>query len=170
MGSSGRNQELERALAQAADKPLVILLTGHPDPDSIGSALAQKRICDRAGISTTIAHVHPMARSENRALVKLLDVPLVKVNTTADLERFGYLSLVDASNSESSIELPKGLKLLTVVDHHRPAKVPEAAFVDIRHDVGATCTIFADYFEQGLTPLRSDESDDMFGFRVVVRD
>jgi nanoRNase/pAp phosphatase (c-di-AMP/oligoRNAs hydrolase) len=159
MAGSNRHRELERVLGGATDKPLVILLSGHPDPDAIGSAMAHKRICDRLGVATTVAHVRPISRSENRALVKLLDVPLTRVSGPTDLESFGYLSLVDASSSESSIELPETLKLLTVVDHHRPAKMPEADFVDIRHDVGATSTIYAEYFEQGLTPLSSDQSD-----------
>ena len=159
MNGSERREQLERVLADATDKPLVILLNGHPDPDAIGSAMAHKRICERLGISTTIAHVHPISRSENRALVKLLDVPLTRVTGPADLESFGYLSLVDASSSESAIELPDGLRILSVIDHHRPAKPPEAPFVDVRHDVGATCTIYAEYLEQGLTALSSDEKE-----------
>src|SRR6186713_1849215 len=160
MGQPDKGQELERVLASAVDKPHVILLGGHPDPDAIGSALAHRRICDRLGISATIAHVLPLSRSENRALVKLLNVPMVRVSEMSDLEQYGYLALVDASASESSIKLPESLKLLTVVDHHRPPTVPKAPFVDIRHDVGATCTIYADYAERGLAPFGADGNDD----------
>src|SRR5664279_4711002 len=141
MGQPDKGAELERVLASATDKPHVILLGGHPDP-GIGSALAHKRLCERLGVSATIAHVLPLSRSENRALVKLLNVPMVRVSEMSDLEQYGYLSLVDASASETSIKLPESLKLLTVVDHHRPPSVPKAPFVDIRHDVGATCTIY----------------------------
>lgn len=35
---------LERVLTGIAGEPLVILLTGHPDPDSIGGALAHERL------------------------------------------------------------------------------------------------------------------------------
>ena len=62
-------QRFEQVLSQATDKPHVILLGGHPDPDAIGSALAHRRICERLGISATIAHVLPLSRSENRALI-----------------------------------------------------------------------------------------------------
>jgi nanoRNase/pAp phosphatase (c-di-AMP/oligoRNAs hydrolase) len=110
----------------------VILLGGHPDPDAIASALAHRRICERIGVSATIAHVLPISRSENRALVKLLNVPMIKVSDAAELTEFGYISLVDASACETSIKLPPGLKLLTIVDHHRPASIPKAPFVDIR--------------------------------------
>src|SRR6478752_10162346 len=100
MGQPDKGQELERVLASAVDKPHVILLGGHPDPDGIGSALAHKRLCERLGVSATIAHVLPISRAENRAMVKLLNVPMVKMTESDELDAFGYLSLVDASQSE----------------------------------------------------------------------
>lgn len=160
MDSANSVQALERALLRAKDKPLVILLSGHPDPDAIGSALAHRRICNRLGVSAAIAHVWPVSRAENRALVKLLQVPLVKIADASELEEFSYLSLVDASAAEASVKLPENLELLTVVDHHRPQNLPKAPFVDVRHDVGATCTIYAQYAEAGLVPFGTDGADD----------
>lgn len=154
-----RAQKLEQVLSETTDKAHIILLGGHPDPDAIGSALAHRRICDRLGISATIAHVLPLSRGENRALVKLLNVPMTRVEKAEDLRDFGYLSLVDASSHESTITLPPDLELISVVDHHRPKTIPKAPFVDIRHDVGATATIYAEYAEQGLAPL-GDGADD----------
>jgi nanoRNase/pAp phosphatase (c-di-AMP/oligoRNAs hydrolase) len=58
------------------------------------------------------------------------------------------------------MKLPEHLKLLTVVDHHRPAALPKAQFVDIRHDVAATCTMYAEYFEKGLAPFGEGGNDD----------
>lgn len=149
MGSE-KTHELEKVLSGATDKPHVVLLGGHPDPDAIGSAMAHQRICERLGISASIAHVLPISRSENRALVKLLNLSLQRITEPEELEQFGYLSLVDASASEASIKLPESLELLTVVDHHRPATLPKAPFVDVRHDVGSTCTMYAEYMEDGL--------------------
>ena len=150
MSNNTKREELERTLSKATDKPLIILLGGHPDPDAIGSALAHQRICEQLGVTATIAHVLPLSRSENRALVKVLNISMTRVGETADLDEFGYLSLVDASATESSIEVPKVIQLLTVVDHHRLATMPKAPFVDIRADVGATCSIYAEYMELGL--------------------
>lgn len=155
-----RAQRLEQVLSQATDKPHVILLGGHPDPDAIGSALAHRRICERLGISATIAHVLPLSRGENRALVKLLGVPMHQIERGEELSEYGYLSLVDASHPENQVQLPSGLEVLTVVDHHRPKTLPKAPFVDVRYDVGATATIYAEYFEQGLAPLGADGSED----------
>jgi nanoRNase/pAp phosphatase (c-di-AMP/oligoRNAs hydrolase) len=160
MGHPDKWQELERVLAGATDKPHVILLGGHPDPDSLGSALAHKRLCERLGVSATIAHVLPISRAENRAMVKLLNIPMIKVTEEDELEAYGYLSLVDASQSEQAIKVPDHLQLLTVVDHHRPATIPKAPFVDIRHDVGATATIYAEYSERGLVPFGANGNDD----------
>src|ERR1043165_3906243 len=120
MGQAEKRQELERVLATATDKPHLILLWGHPDPDAIGAAMAHKRLCERMGASATIAHVLPVSRAENRALVKLLNVPMTRITESTELEHFGYLALVDASASEATVRLPESLHLLTVVDHHRP--------------------------------------------------
>lgn len=160
MGQPEKRLELERVISSATDRPHLILLWGHPDPDAIGSAMAHKRLCERLGASATIAHVLPVSRAENRALVKLLNVPMIKISDGVELEQYGYLALVDASASEVSIRLPESLKLLTVVDHHRPATVPKAEYVDIRHDVCSTCTIYADYAEKGLAPFGADGNDD----------
>ena len=142
MGHADRWQELERVLSGATDKPHVILLGGHPDPDSIGSALAHKRLCERLGVSATIAHVLPISRAENRAMVKLLNVPMVKMTDSDELETFGYLSLVDASQSEQTIKVPDSLQLLTVVDHHRPAAIPMAADYILRREDIDTVVVY----------------------------
>lgn len=160
MNQSPKSADLRKVLSGATDKPHMILLAGHPDPDGIGSALAHHRICEHLGISSVIGHVLPVARSENRALVNLLSVQLTQVESPADFDKFGYLSLVDASAAEATLEIPAHLQLLTVVDHHRPGTVPTAPFVDIRQDVGSTCAIYSEYMEQGLAPFDGTGADE----------
>ena len=58
MGQPDKGQELERVLASATDKPHIILLGGHPDPDGIGSALAHKRLCERLGVDNSGRTLH----------------------------------------------------------------------------------------------------------------
>jgi nanoRNase/pAp phosphatase (c-di-AMP/oligoRNAs hydrolase) len=159
MTSVPPSQTLERVLTSVAGEPLVILITGHPDPDAIGSALAHQRICEHLGVPATIAHVLGVSHHQNRALLKLLNVDMLQVTTTAELARFKHLSLVDTSMPEPSIELPETLKLLTVVDHHRAARV-EAPFVDIRPSMGASCSIYVEYMQNGLAPLTKDRRED----------
>ena len=38
--------------------------------------------------------------------------------------------------------------------------MPKARFVDVRPDVGSTCTMYAQYMEQGLAPLKGENRDD----------
>lgn len=147
-----KRQALEEVLRSIGEAPVVVLITGHPDPDAIGAAMAHQRICAEVGVSCTIAHVLPVSHRQNRAMVKLLNVDMVQVSSTEDLEEFKYLSLVDTSTSEPTIELPAHLKLLTVVDHHKKSDV-DAPFVDIRPHLGASCSIYAEYMAQGLAPL-----------------
>jgi nanoRNase/pAp phosphatase (c-di-AMP/oligoRNAs hydrolase) len=154
------HEALAKVLGEVAGEPLVILITGHPDPDAIGSALAHQRICDRLGVPATIAHVMPISHVENRALVKLLNVKLTQVSSAEELAQFKHLSLVDTSVPEPSIDLPADLKLLTVVDHHRAARRPSAPFVDVRLSYGASCTMYAQYMEAGLAPLSTSDEED----------
>ncbi len=158
MTSASQSQALQRVLSSIAGEPLVILITGHPDPDAIGSALAHQRICEHLGVPATVAHVLGVSHHQNRAMLKLLNVEMLHVTNTSELARFKYLSLVDTSTPEPSIELPEGLKLLTVVDHHRAAKI-DAPFVDIRPGMGASCSIYTEYMQQGLSPLARDQAD-----------
>ncbi|MBK7585932.1 MAG: DHH family phosphoesterase [Myxococcales bacterium] len=150
---------LVETLTAAKGEKLVVLLSGHPDPDSIGSALAHRRICEHVGVEATLAHAHPVSRLENRALVKLLGVEMLRVSSPRELESFRYVSLVDTSVPEASIPLPAGLEILTIVDHHRGAAA-EARFKDIRPSLGATATIYAQYFENGVVPFGGTSRDD----------
>src|SRR5688572_31118263 len=117
-----RRQALEEVLRSIGDSPVVVLITGHPDPDAIGSAMAHQRICQELGVPCTIAHVLPVSHRQNRAMVKLLNIEMLQVGSMEHLAAFKYLSLVDTSTPEPSIDLPADLKLLTVVDHHKLAE------------------------------------------------
>lgn len=156
--STSPREALERVLRSIRGEPLVVLLVGHPDPDALGGALAHQRICEQLDVPATIAHVHPVSHRENRALVKLLGIDLLQLSGPADLERFRHLSLVDSQRVDPSISIPPHLKVLTVVDHHGPPRV-EAPFVDVRPEIGASCSIYGEYLQQGLAPLDSGRDD-----------
>jgi nanoRNase/pAp phosphatase (c-di-AMP/oligoRNAs hydrolase) len=152
-------QALEQVLRAAAGEPLVILLSGHPDPDAIGSALAHQRLCAEANVPATIAHVLGIAHRQNRALVKLLGVEMLHIRSGAELSRFKHLSLVDTCQVEPSVDLPLGLELLTVVDHHRGVAA-DAPFVDVRPTLGSCSSIYSEYLAGGFAPLGAGRRDD----------
>lgn len=144
---------LETVLRGVANQPLVILLSGHPDPDSLGCAVAHQRICKHLGVPATIAHVEPLSLRENRALAKLLDLEMLHVTNGSQLSEFKYLSLVDTVTPHADLDLPPGLQLLTVVDHHQARPDPSVPFADVRPQMGAASSIYAEYLQRGLAPL-----------------
>ncbi len=160
MESKTSHEALQEVLRSIHGEPLVILISGHPDPDAIGSAMAHQRICEVLGVPATIAHVLPLSHRENRALVKLLHVEMLQVSSRDDLSRFKYLSLVDTHTHEPTVELPADLRLLSIVDHHRSSRPVTAPFVEMRPDLGATCTLYTGYLQHGIAPLSSERRED----------
>jgi nanoRNase/pAp phosphatase (c-di-AMP/oligoRNAs hydrolase) len=153
----GRNRvdELLDALKKHTGRHVVVI-RGYPDPDSLASAWAHSRLAASIGIECDIAHLPLVSRAENRAMVNLLDLPLVRVTAPEDLDRYQALSLVDTN----SIELPRstGLPCVSIVDHHALSTNPTADFLDIRLDVGAASTIYTEYILDSQTRVLENAS------------
>jgi nanoRNase/pAp phosphatase (c-di-AMP/oligoRNAs hydrolase) len=155
-----RTKAFVEAMQAARGKHLLIPLRGHPDPDGIASALAQAHIAHRLGIAkTTIGYSHELSHRENRALVKLLNVEMRKIKTVKEVGDVDFLALVDAHELEPELSDAQDYEVLTIVDHHRAAQPPKGRFVDMRHDVGATATIFVEYLSE-VCPLDLDAEED----------
>jgi len=170
-----RVTDLLDALRGRAHGRHVVVIRGYPDPDSLASAWAHRLLAASVGVECDIAHLPVISRAENRAMVNLLEVPLIRVTALEELERYAALSLVDAN----AIELPKssGLRCVSIVDHHSVSGKLDADFIDIRATVGATSTIYTEYLweakiraleQAGLLPrvatalaygIRSDTDD-----------
>ncbi len=144
-----RVNDLLDALRAHADGPHVILIRGYPDPDGLASAWAHARLAASVGVECDIAHMPVMSRVENRAMVNLLEVPVVRIQGPEDLERYVAMSLVDTN----AIELPlkSGLPCVSIVDHHSVSGKLSADFIDIRPSVGATSTIYTEYLRDAPT-------------------
>jgi nanoRNase/pAp phosphatase (c-di-AMP/oligoRNAs hydrolase) len=130
----------------------VVVIRGYPDPDSLASAWAHARMAASVGVECDIAHLPLVSRAENRAMVNLLELPLTRITTPEDLEKYSAMSLVDAN----SIELPRRahLPFVSIVDHHGVAGKLEADYADVRPHVGSTSTIYAEYLmETGIGVL-----------------
>lgn len=141
--TEGRVKHLLEALRAHAKGRHVVVIRGYPDPDSLASAWTHVRIAQTVGVECDIAHIPLVSRAENRAMINLLELPLVRIMAPEDLDRYVALSLVDAN----SIELPRraGLPCVSIVDHHSVPGKLEADFIDIRPYVGATSTIYTEY-------------------------
>ena len=149
------------ALEKARGSRLLIVIKGHPDPDSIASAIAQRHFASAFEIDATIVFFDQVSHPENRALVKSLDADLRQYREDIDLSGFDYLSFVDTNTSHLPIAVDNPPPILTFVDHHKSIGGIEAEHIDIREDVGATSSIYAEYLAYtafGLEPGNREHS------------
>ncbi|MFZ5562649.1 MAG: DHH family phosphoesterase [Thermodesulfobacteriota bacterium] len=127
---------------QTTDQVLVVI---NADPDAIACALAVKRLLWKKVAGVTIAHINVIDRPDNLAMVRLLGVKLVHIDTV-DTGRFSRFVLVDSQpeHNERLAGLPPAD---VVIDHHPAAVKNAAAYTDIRPDYGATATILTEYLK-----------------------
>jgi len=113
-----------------------------PDPDSMASAYALKRLLWRKVRSTTIVCIEPVKRLDNLAMKELIKIPLMPISDVAVAD-FSRYALVDAQPDHS--EVFSGITFDVIIDHHPAKKQWEAAHVDIRPHYGATATMMLEY-------------------------
>lgn len=126
----------------------LILCHDFPDPDCIASAAGIQLLLKSWKIQSAITYGGFIGRAENRALVQHLDIQAVPINGL-DLADFDRVVFVDTQPAAGNHSLPKEIRRDCVIDHH-PKKNSEEniPFVDIREDMGATCTIVTQYLRK----------------------
>jgi|JI10StandDraft_1071094.scaffolds.fasta_scaffold55558_3 nanoRNase/pAp phosphatase (c-di-AMP/oligoRNAs hydrolase) len=141
-------------LENARGSRQLIVIKGHPDPDSIASAMAQRYLAQYFDIDSTILYFDEISHPENRALVKALDVKMRQFREDIDFGDYDFLSFVDTQTPDLPIRVVDPPPVLTFVDHHKVVGGFDARFVDIREDCGATSSIYAEYLEHSPYSLR----------------
>lgn len=113
-----------------------------PDPDSMASAYALKRLLWRKVRNTSIVCTDHVQRLDNLAMKELLKIPLTQV-TEVEPKDFTRYILVDAQpdHDPAFADLPFD----AVIDHHPVTRQWKAGFTDIRPTYGATATILIEY-------------------------
>ena len=122
-----------------------LLILIDPDPDSIASALALKRLLWHRLSACVISPIRPITRPQNQRLVKLLEIalnPIQEINP----EDFHRKALVD--NQPGHHEIFGGFSFDAVIDHHPRLPDTHGKFVDIRPEYGATSTIMTEYLRE----------------------
>ncbi len=122
------------------DDQLLILI--EPDPDSIASAMALKRLLWNYVQKCVISYPGEIQRLENQAMVELLKIPLVKFDKI-DPDSFNRKAIIDSQPHHQ--EIFSMIHYDVIIDHHPIVKKLVAPFVDVRPDYGATATIMTDY-------------------------
>ena len=130
------------------DDNVLILIC--PDPDSMASALAVKRLLWNRVRKTSIAYTGKIQRLENQAMIDLLKISMVEISTL-DPGSFAHRVLVDSQPNHS--EILKDFEYDAIIDHHPKTKNWDAPYVDIRPEYGATATILIEYLRKaGIKP------------------
>lgn len=122
-----------------------LLILIDPDPDSIASALALKRLLWRRVSACVISPVRPITRPQNQRMVQLLGVSLTPL-AELDPGDFNRKALVD--NQPGHHEELGGYRYDVIIDHHPRLKETKGRLVDIRPEYGATSTILTEYLRE----------------------
>jgi nanoRNase/pAp phosphatase (c-di-AMP/oligoRNAs hydrolase) len=157
-------EHIERLSGAVGDARNVLILPhNNPDPDAIASAVALRHLLmQRLDVEAHIAYRGIIGRAENRALVRYLGHPLRR-QVRSDLDQSDTIALVDAQPGAGNITLPPEPKIAIVIDHHpRRDTMPEAAYVDVRPEVGATSTILTEYLRAAGTEISSPIATALF--------
>ncbi|MFQ5988615.1 MAG: bifunctional oligoribonuclease/PAP phosphatase NrnA [Candidatus Methylomirabilales bacterium] len=159
--AGGKAGELLAALPAA--KKILILPHTNPDPDSLASAAGLRSLISHKLRNSPIIGLSGMiGRSENRALVRLLDIPLVPLEEL--FPHFnGPVILVDSQLGRANTALPPHITPVAIIDHHpdwgQNGSVP---FVDLRENYGAASTIITEYLQVAEVPVDAKVATALF--------
>ncbi|MCS7167429.1 MAG: DHH family phosphoesterase [Gemmatales bacterium] len=142
----------------------------NPDPDSLGSMAGLAwLIRQRLNLPTQLTRDGILGRAENRAMVECLGLQLLPVEEV-DWRPDWALIMVDSQPGTGRHNVPETVPILGVIDHHEtPGQLRGVPIVDVRSDVGATCTIVASYLqEQGVTPSQEVATALFYGIESEI--
>ncbi len=118
----------------------------HPDPDGLGSMLGLAHLVETClAKPTRLTRDGPIGRAENKAMVELLHLELLKVDDLSWDEDEAVV-MVDSQPQTGRHSFGPKCPLYAVIDHHAtPGKLNGVPFVDVRQDLGATCSLVTRY-------------------------
>lgn len=180
MGSL-EGQRAARRLVSVIDgcggRGLAVFLHDDPDPDTIASGLALKRICAARGVRCGIYHGGSVSGESSKLLVSMLGARLRRVESPEEAARiagrYGAVALVESSVPGRNNILPPGARVDIVIDHHplSPSLWPEGGLVDIRPELGAASTMLTGYLRRlWIRPDPALASALIFGIKVDTAD
>ena len=166
-------RKLDRLLDFARGHRRALILThDNPDPDSLASGVALAWLLGRlAGVEAVVAYGGIVGRAENRALIKVLKLPVVPLSRVA-FDDYDLIAMVDAQPEQGNHSLPPARFPQVVIDHHpeRP-ETRLAAVADVGRDTGATSTVVTDYLRaSGLAVPASIATALFYGIKSDTRD
>jgi len=159
---SQKAEALRQTLERHRHEHQVVILQDFPDPDALSCAWAYQLIAEQYEIECDIVYAGTLSHQENIALVKLTGLPAqrwpVQTTKSKDLSIYQGCVLIDNQGTTSQL-MPllqeAGIPITVIIDHHSLQGNLKAEFSDLRPNVRATSTIFAQYLQAGLLTLDS---------------
>ena len=153
--ATARQNRSERLLATLAPFERVVVVSHvNPDPDSLASMLGLRALVEYAqpGKPVVLTVDGMIARAENRAMVELLPIPVVPVESVR-MDPGTAVVMVDSQpytgRRASEAAMPH-----VVIDHHETGGVLSGVlFRDIRDQLGATSTMVTGYLLERQVPV-----------------
>jgi nanoRNase/pAp phosphatase (c-di-AMP/oligoRNAs hydrolase) len=168
-----RATRLDQLIAFAKGKRRALILThDNPDPDSIAAGVALAWLLKRlARVDARVAYGGIIGRAENRALVKVLHLPVIPVSRVA-FDEYDLVCMVDTQPDQGNHSLPAGFRPDVIIDHHpRRPETGRAPFADVGGPIGSTSTVVADYVRaSGLRPPPRIATALFYGIKADTRD
>jgi nanoRNase/pAp phosphatase (c-di-AMP/oligoRNAs hydrolase) len=166
-------QRLDRLVEFAKGHRRALILThDNPDPDSLASGVALAWLLGRlAGVDAVVAYGGIVGRAENRALIKLLRLPVVPLSRVV-FDDYDFIAMVDTQPEQGNHSLPAAHFPDVVIDHHPEQPESRLAVVaDVGRDTGATSTVVADYLRaSGLRVPPQIATALFYGIKSDTRD
>ncbi len=153
VGTGLRRSDRFLAGLQSADR-VVFVSHIHPDPDSLGSMLGLAHLVEhKLEKPTVITRDGPISRAENRAMVDVLHFDLLPVEGLSLLPGDAAV-MVDSQPKTGRHTIASDVPIYAVLDHHEtPGELDGVPFVDVRPNLGATCTLVTRYLIEQEVPI-----------------
>ncbi len=140
----------DRFLTGLEDAERVVFISHvHPDPDGLGSMLGLAHLVEsKLEIPTLMTQDGPISRAENKAMVEVLHLDLLPIE---QIEWHGHdaVVMVDSQPKTGRHSIEDAIDLYAVIDHHEtPGELKDVPFVDVRPNLGATCTLVTKYLAE----------------------
>lgn len=153
--SGESRKKLESFKAHILPANSVLIIThDYPDPDCLASAFGVQHLMNFWGVkSSVISFGGFVGRAENRAMIRVLNIPTVPFVLT-EVKDYDRIVLVDSFPDKGNVPLNSRVRIHAVIDHH-PNQMPAnvSFFCDVRERFGATSTIITEYLLESGCPI-----------------
>lgn len=173
MDRASIRRSLQKLLNLPFDEGKLLVLThDNPDPDALASAAAMKLLLEaKRQIRATIGYSGIIGRAENRAMVRLLALPIHHLNDL-NLDEYRYIALMDAQPHTGNTLLPDTRPVDIVIDHHPlREETKKAVFYQVSDDLGASATLMTHFLLMGGVEIPVDLATALlYGIRSETQD